>query len=173
MTNRKLGLAMSCVLLLLSSAAYADDDTLPWQSLSDGQRQILQVYAEQWESFPVKRRQQLVSATSRYLEMTPEQKEAALGRYRTWRAMPPEQQTVLWDRYQTYIAAPVYQRQRVGNAYRNYEKMSPEERAAWRLRFAAEKGKSGGPGGSAGSTDVKSETAAPGGTTKDNKSSTG
>jgi len=62
--------AMVC--LLMFGTAVADNHGVSWESLSEGQREVLGQFADTWDRFPEERQARLARGAARWAGMTDE-----------------------------------------------------------------------------------------------------
>jgi hypothetical protein len=61
--------------LLLFSTAFAQDEPISWDSLSEGQREVLGQLQESWDGLPAERQLRLARGAERWEGMTPRQRK--------------------------------------------------------------------------------------------------
>ena len=71
-------------LLVLSAAAFAEEPSLQWQSLSPPQQQLLKRFESQWGAFSEDRKTRLIAGADSWLNATPEQREIMKQRFLEW-----------------------------------------------------------------------------------------
>jgi hypothetical protein len=122
-------------LLLVAAPTFAqtgpDDDTrapaagqpsaVPWSSLTDDQRKV--------------RQQSLSRGSQRWLNMSPNERKDARGRFKQWSDLPADRRKDVRNRWQQFRTLPPTEQQAVRENFRRFKNMPPERRKALRERW--------------------------------------
>ncbi|MDH3481612.1 MAG: DUF3106 domain-containing protein, partial [Gammaproteobacteria bacterium] len=79
------GTIVAFTAMLIFSTAVAQDEGISWDSLSDGQREVLSQLEESWDTLPAERRLRLFRGAERWDKMSRQQRKEARERFRAWR----------------------------------------------------------------------------------------
>ncbi|VAW75001.1 hypothetical protein MNBD_GAMMA15-2253 [hydrothermal vent metagenome] len=99
------------LLLLTPVMVMAEQQSVPWNTLSETEQDVLKPFAKRWKAMP------------------PEQRKAMRERHERFRKLPPEQQQRLCERRQWFQELPQERREALRNKWRT---MSPGERKRFR-----------------------------------------
>jgi len=131
----KARIILAVLALTLAGLAAADDKGIAWEDLTQEQRQVLQRFAGDWESFAADRQQRLSNGARRWADMTPKQRGAAQGRFRQWRDLPADRQQVIRDRYRMYRDMSPAERRRIQQNYVRFRQLQNERRKRLHDKF--------------------------------------
>ena len=112
--------AIAIALLLVSSAALAQDEQLNWNSLTDEQRQVLSSLEESWDTLSLERRERLAEGAVRWTEMGTEDRAAARQRFQTWRSLSEDQRARIRERYQQFQRLTPTEKARIRNNFERF-----------------------------------------------------
>jgi len=108
---------------------------VPWEALSEGQRELLSKYQAQWDQLPMGRQRALARGAQRWLRLPPEQREEAQRRFEHWQSLDPAQRRELRRRYQEFKMLPAQERERIRRGFHDFQHLTPEQRREMRKRF--------------------------------------
>ena len=96
-------LALLLVLLLvLPQVGFAEESTMPWESLSPQEQQVLKPFEPQWATFPEARKKRLLAGAERWMNATPEQRQIMKQRFGAWKDLPEEKKQLLRQKFQEF-----------------------------------------------------------------------
>ena len=127
--------AIAVTALLLFGAALAQSDGVSWDSLSDGQREVLSQLEGSWDTLPAERQQRLVKGAERWAGMSRKDRRAARDRFRSWRELDAERREQIRERAQLFRNLSPEEQDRIRKNYRNYREMNRDRRQQLRERY--------------------------------------
>ncbi len=88
MTNRIITIVFLCLGISLPSWA----DGIPWETLSEEQRKILEPVAEKWDSLPREKQLRLQKGAKRWASMPQDQRRKVKDQFKKWEKLSPGRQ---------------------------------------------------------------------------------
>jgi len=108
---------------------------VPWEALSEGQRELLSKYQAHWDQLPMGRQRALARGAQHWLTLPPEQREKAQRRFEHWQSLDPGQRRELRRRYQEFKVLPEQEQERIRRGFHDFQHLTPEQRREMRKRF--------------------------------------
>ena len=102
-----------------------------WAELDDAQRQVLQAFEHEWQSWPASEKRRWLALANRLPKMGPADQARALTRIGEWAALTPEQRRIVL--HNNRLASKLSPDERRAFLER-YNEMSAEQRQALRAR---------------------------------------
>ncbi len=126
------------LLLALFSVAYVhagEPEGIPWEALTQQERQVLKPFAGQWDDFTPQRQQRLRKGARRWQEMDAGQRQRIKKRFKRWMELSPESRARIRERYLRFLSLPPGQRQQLRERYQRFQNLPPERRREIRRRW--------------------------------------
>ncbi|MBU9320541.1 DUF3106 domain-containing protein [Burkholderia gladioli] len=99
---------------------------LSWARLSAQQHEALAPFERQWDGFSDARKRKWLRIAARFPKMSPEEQKRLHERMTQWANMTAEERRVARENYQASQDLPAQARER---AWKDYQKLSPEQKA--------------------------------------------
>jgi hypothetical protein len=132
----KLVAAFSTVLLIsgltFNHVALADDTNVTWAQLSDGQRQILNPLASEWDTLRPWQREKMLDIARDYPKMGQSKQDLVQKRLTNWSRMTPYERENARKSHQQFQSLPIDKKNELRQKWLEYQKLPESERA--RLR---------------------------------------
>ena len=131
---------------VVSGARASAADTVPvattaaplaWKDLQPSQQQLLQSYAQNWDSLPAERQQALARGARRWSTMDPAQRAEARERFQAWQKLPEEQRQLIRKRWEQFQQLDPQSKALVRQNFKAYMRLPPEQRKKLRERWLA------------------------------------
>ncbi len=135
MRSRLKQLLLALLLVTVGSAVVAQDDAVPWNSLSAEEQQLLDPLQDRWADLPADRQNMFANGSRRFIKMDPEQRARAQDRFDQWRQLPPERQQAIRSNWNHYKQLTPDQRRRLRRAGREFRDLPPEKRQELRAKW--------------------------------------
>jgi hypothetical protein len=101
-----------------------------WSDLSESQRQVLQPFASQWNTWPAAEKRTWVALSDRVPRMKPKDQERALRRISEWAQLTPGQRQIARQNYR--LARQLLPRKERVAQWERYTQLTPEQQAVLR-----------------------------------------
>jgi len=121
---RVLALTVAC---FTTGAAWSEDRSPTWNSLTPAQKQVLAALQKDWSSIEPSRRQKWLEVAARYPQMPAGERDRLKDRMAEWARMTPAQRTAARQQFQEVQRVPDEERQ---SRWQAYQSLTPEEREA-------------------------------------------
>jgi hypothetical protein len=132
----KLAAVFSVVLLLgglmFNNLALADDVNLTWAQLNDGQRQILNPLASEWDTLRPWQREKMLDIARDYPKMNSGKQDLVQKRLTNWSRMTPYERENARKSHQQFQTLSTDKKNELRQKWLEYQKLPESERA--RLR---------------------------------------
>jgi hypothetical protein len=110
---------------------------LAWKDLQPNQQQLLQPYAQSWDSLPAERQQALSRGARRWLSMDPAQRAEAHERFQAWQKLPEQRRQLIRQRWEHFQQLDPEQKALVRQNFKAFMRLPPEQRRKLRERWLA------------------------------------
>jgi len=120
---------------ILVAPVWADNEGVPWNSLSRQEQQTLKRFHERWDQLPLERQHRLQKGAERWSKMTPEQRQRVRKKFQRWKKLPPEQRQATRERFRKFRQLPPEQRRRIIQRRQWFKSLPPERRQQLKQRW--------------------------------------
>jgi hypothetical protein len=110
---------------------------LAWKELQPNQQQLLQSYAQNWDSLPAARQHALARGARRWLSMDPAARAEARERFQAWQKLPEERRQLIRQRWEQFQQLDPQSKALVRQNFKAYMRLPPEQRKKLRERWLA------------------------------------
>ncbi|MDI1309187.1 MAG: DUF3106 domain-containing protein [Methylotenera sp.] len=132
----KLGAIFSALLLvsglMFNHAAFADEANVPWAQLNDGQRQILNPLASEWDTLRPWQREKMLDIARDYPKMSSKKQELVQKRLSNWSRMTPYERENARKSHQQFQSLSTDKKNELRQKWLEYQKLPESERAKLR-----------------------------------------
>ncbi|NOS98258.1 MAG: DUF3106 domain-containing protein [Methylotenera sp.] len=118
--------------LLFSGVAFADDATVTWAQLNDGQQQVLSPLASEWDTLRPWQREKMLDIARDYPKMDAAKQSLVQKRLNNWSRMTPYERDNARKSHQQFQSLSADKKAELRKKWKEYQKLPESERA--RLR---------------------------------------
>jgi hypothetical protein len=118
--------------LMLNNVVFADENNVTWAQLNDGQRQILNPLASEWDTLRPWQREKMLDIARDYPKMDLSKQNLVQKRLTNWSRMTPYERENARKSHQQFQSLSVDKKNELRQKWLEYQKLPESERA--RLR---------------------------------------